>query len=580
MKNLLVISFIFLTLIGFTQTNIISTNSVARQVMLGNYTPSTYTSTVVIDDHDAIIQGINAGINTDSLKSLIIQLASFQNRNTGSDTMSAVTGIGAARKWAYSKFEEISADNENRLITSYLQFDQEICGVGKHKNVFAVLPGTDVVDNKVIIIEGHLDSRCEDRCDSLCVAEGADDNASGTALVIELARIMSKYTYKNTLVFITTIGEEQGLLGANAFSQYAVDNGIQIEAVLNNDVVGGIICGKTSSAPSCPGEGHIDSTQVRLFSANGNGLGSKPKQLARFVKLEYKEELLPVVSVPMLLTIMTAEDRTGRGGDHIPFREDGFASIRFCSANENGDAGSTAPGYTDRQHSSDDVLGVDTDNDNEVDSFFIDFNYLARNAVINGNAAAMAAIGPATPGFTVQMLDGPSFEVTISSAISYPAYRIAIRSTSNDWDSVYTTTSLKDTVYATVPANIYRISVASVDSLGIESLFSNEVTKFPTGIAEFREEMASPFKLLQNAPNPYDEVTMIGVKTNYQSNYQKAMIVVRDLQGRMAKEIPISLEGKYNEVPFEHGYGQAGIYIYSLVVDGQVLSTKQMVYAN
>ncbi|MCO6501066.1 MAG: M28 family peptidase [Vicingus serpentipes] len=580
MKKIITLFFVGSTLFCFGQTNILSTNPVAEQVMLGNYTPSAYASTVVIDDHDMIIQGINTDVNPDSLKSLIIQLASFQNRNTGSDTISAVIGIGAARKWVYSKFEEISTDNENRLITSYLQFDQEICGVVKHKNVFAVLPGTDVVDNKVIIIEGHMDSRCEDRCDSLCVAEGVDDNASGTALVIELARVMSKYTFKNTLVFMTTTGEEQGLLGANAFSQYALDKGIQIEAVFNNDVVGGIICGKTSSAPSCPGEGHIDSTQVRLFSANGNGAASKSKQLARYAKLEYKEELLPIVSVPMLLTIMTAEDRTGRGGDHIPFREDGFAAMRFCSANENGDAGSTAPGYTDRQHSSNDILGVDTDSNSVIDSFFVDFNYLARNAVINGNSAAMAAIGPATPGLSVQVLDGPAFEVTISSAVSYPAYRIAIRSTSNDWDSVYTTTSLKDTVYAPVASNIYRISVASVDSLDIESLFSDEVLKFPTGIDEFTNKIDSPFELLQNNPNPYDEVTMIGVKTNYQYNYQKAMIVVRDLQGRLVKEIPISLKGQYNEVAFEHGYGQAGIYIYSLVVDGKLLSTKQMVYAN
>ena len=580
MKNLLALSFIIFTLIGYAQTNIISTNSTAEQVMLGNYIPSNYAATVVIDDHDAIIQGINAEVNSDSLKSLIMQLATFQNRNTGADTTSLITGIGAARKWAYSKFEEISADNENRLITSYLQFEQEICGMGQHRNVFSVLPGTDVADNKVIIIEGHMDSRCEDRCDSLCVAEGADDNASGTALVIELARVMSKYTFKNTLVFMTTIGEEQGLLGANAFSQYAVDNGIQIEAVLNNDVVGGIICGKTSSAPSCPGEGHIDSTQVRLFSATGNGAASKSKQLARYVKLEYKEELLPVVSVPMLLTIMTAEDRTGRGGDHIPFREDGFAAIRFCSANEHGDAGSTAPGYTDRQHTSNDVLGIDTDSNSVIDSFFVDFNYLARNAVINGNAAAMAAIGPATPTAAVQVLDGPAFEVTISSAVSYPAYRIAVRSTSNDWDSVYTTTTLKDTVSATVTANVYRISVASVDTLGIESLFSDEIMVFPTGITEMDREVSLPFELLQNNPNPYDEVTMIGVKTNYPSNYQQAMIVIRDLQGRLVKEIPISLNGEYNEVPFEHGYGQAGIYIYSLVVDGELLSTKQMVYAN
>ena len=247
------------------QINIMSTNTTAEAILLGNYDPASYVSMNPITNHDDIIQGINQEINADSLKAYLIKMASFSTRNTGSDTTSLTQGIGAARRWAYGKFESISQNNDNRLIPSYLQFDQVICTMSQHRNIFAVLPGTDTANHKVILIEAHFDSRCDAVCDLNCTAEGMEDNGSGSALVLELARVMSQYTYKNTIVFMLTIGEEQGLYGANAFSQYAVDLDIPIHAVLNNDVIGGVICGATSSAPSCPGENLIDSTQVRFF---------------------------------------------------------------------------------------------------------------------------------------------------------------------------------------------------------------------------------------------------------------------------------------------------------------------------
>jgi len=575
MSKLLFIPLFFLCTLTIAQTNIICTNDLARQIMLGDYSPSTYSSTTVINHHDSIIRGINNGINSDSLKSYIFKLASFENRNTGSDTTSLTIGIGAARKWAYDKFEQISADNENRLISSYLQFDQQICNMTQHKNVFAVLPGTDTADNKVIVIEAHMDSRCDDGCDSLCLAEGIEDNASGTALVLELARIMSKYTYKNTLVFMTTVGEEQGLYGANAFATYAVDSGIQIEAVLNNDVIGGIICGETSSPPSCPGLNDIDSTQVRLFSEGT--FNSKNKQLVRFLKLEYKEELLPFVSVPMMLTVMSAEDRGGRGGDHIPFRQRGFAAMRFCSANEHGN-GQNGAGYTDRQHSSTDIIGKDTNSDTFIDEYYIDFNYLARNAVINGNGAALAAIGPLSPDLAAQAIDGGGLVVNIIDQIQYAQYRIAVRTTSNDWDSVYTTNSLIDTIYPPL-AGVYFISVASVDSLGIESLFSKELLALPTGITEYIEKRV-PFQLMQNKPNPFDEVTTISVMVSDRTSYKNAFIIIRDIQGKVVQELPINLNNEMNEVAYEHGYGKVGVFSYTLVVDGVKMGTKNMIFAN
>lgn len=577
MRNLLIISLILLSTSAGAQINILSTNPIAEQILQGDYDPSDYTSEIVIDNHEDIIDGINALINADSLKSYLEEMSAFTNRNTGSDTVSATFGIGAARRWAYQKFESFSATNDNRLIPSYLQFDQAICGMNQHRNIFAVLPGSDVEDHGVVIIEAHFDSRCADGCDVLCDAHGMEDNGSGSALVFELARVMSAYTFKKTIVFLLTTGEEQGLYGAHAFSQYVIDKEIPLKAVLNNDVIGGVICGETSSAPSCPGVNLVDSTQVRFFTQGG--FNSSNKQLARYIKLQYKEELLGIVNVPMQLTIMSAEDRTGRGGDHIPFRQDGFTSMRFTSAHEHGDAGIDED-YHDRQHTSDDILGVDTDGDLALDSFFVDFNYLARNAVINGVGTAMIALGPKPCDFLVETFEGPGIILRITEEIDYATYRVGLRTLTNDWDSVYVMAGNLDTIYPPTADN-YIVSVASVDDNGIESLFSREITfsNDELSVAENPTD-TKDFDLLQNRPNPFDEATIIGVKVNKSGNYKQAFILIRDLSGREIERLPIQLNNEVCEVVYEHGYAQIGVYSYTLVVDEKEVATKMMVFAN
>lgn len=557
------------------QVNIISTNPVAHQVLLGNYDPSQYMPSVVINHPDSIVKGINQDISPDTLKSYLFALRTFQNRNTGSDTVSSTKGIGAARRWVYSKFQEYSAANQNRLIPSYLQFDRNICDVLQHRNIFAVLPGIDTTDNKIIIIEGHIDSRCEDVCDTACVAEGMEDNGSGTALVMELARVMSRYTFNHTIVFLVTIGEEQGLYGAEAFADYVQQNGIPVKGVLNNDVIGGVICGQTASPPGCQGFNTVDSTQVRLFSFGG--YNSFHKGLARFVKLEYKEELLPLVSVPMTVSIMSPEDRTGRGGDHIPFRQHSYPAIRFTAANEHGDAGVTDTAYADRQHTSADVLGVDTDNDMVIDSFFVDFNYLARNAAVNGTAAGMMGIGPKQPDFLLTSPGQHQLSVQLTQQTQYGQYRIGVRTLTNDFDSVYTINSTSATINVP-PATTYYVSVASVDTNGIESLFSREYMMTNTGVKEQMKEQG--VQLLQNRPNPADESTIISVLVSEAKSYKEAYIRIADIKGKEVKRIALELMPGMNEVLYDHGYNVSGTFIYSLVIDGKVLQSKRMTFTN
>ncbi len=405
-----------------------------------------------------------------------------------------------------------------------------------------------------------------------------EDNGSGAALVLELARVMSRYVFDHTIVFMTVTGEEQGLVGSNAFAVYAEPRRMRIKTVLNNDIVGGIICGETSSPPSCPGLNHIDSTQVRLFSFGG--FNSQHKALSRFIKLEYQEMIRPLAQVPMLVTIMSAEDRTGRGSDHIPFRENGYAAMRFTSANEHGNADVSDPEYHDRQHTSEDILGVDTDGDATIDSFFVNFNYLARNASINGNAAAMSALGPDRPAILNVGQDGDYLYIDIEDPNDYNQYVIGLRVNTNDFDTLYYITGSKSGVFE-LPnrqLNIF-ISAASIDGNGVESLFSDEVLVRLTGT---HEETASGngIELLQNRPNPFDESTIISFIVNGPASNHTARIVITDLNGKMIKQIPVDVKEGMNEVLYHHGYNMVGTFLYALYIDEQMIATKKMVFAN
>ena len=560
------------------QTNRKLTNDVMKEVLKGNYSPSDYDATIVLDDPDEIVPIIQEAINADSLYAYLLKLNSFENRNSGSDTTSDFTGIGAARNWIKYKFDQFSTQNENRLLTGFFQFNQNICGMMQHRNVVAALPGT-VNNGEIILVEAHMDSRCETGCDIDCEARGMEDNGSGTALVIELARVMSQFTFDKTILFATVTAEEQGLFGAEAMAIYLDSdlNEVEIKAVFNNDVVGGIICGETSSEPSCPGENLIDSTQVRLFSRGG--FNSPHKGLARYIKLQYQQELLPYVVVPMQLTLMSAEDRSGRGGDHIPFGARGITSMRFTSAHEHGDAGIDDE-YHDRQHTSEDVLGLDTNSDGVIDSFFVDFNYLARNTRINAVAAAMVAISPSPVQFEAEWI-GNKIDVSIVDDNDYNKYVIGVRTDGNDYDSLYYFTGKTFQFEPETAEDIVRLSAASVDEQLVESCFSDELLVMKSvGVINEYGKKKYPAELWQNAPNPFDEATRISAYVTAKIIYKKAEIAINAMDGQVIKRIPIMLEEGVNEILYHHGYGVQGVYGYSLVVDGEIVDTKRMIFAN
>lgn len=571
MKNLWILLLILTYQSSQCQDNIRTTKSITTEILKGEYSSIAKGIATPSEIADVLVNDIN----TDSLLNYLKVLETFETRNTGSDTLSATRGIGAARVWIYEKLEAFNVQNGNFSFVDYLEFDQTICGMGHHKNVLLVHPG-EKPEAGVIILEAHMDSRCEDGCDVDCIAAGIEDNGSGVALILELARVMTNLTFDKTLVFMLTTGEEQGLMGATAMAQFCLDEDIDVKAVLNNDVIGGILCGETASPPGCPGPGHVDSTQVRLFSS-GSTL-SPHKGLARFSKLQYEEELLPILETPMLISIMSAEDRTGRGGDHIPFRERGFTSIRYTSANENGDAGIDEE-YVDHQHSTRDILGVDTDDDGILDSLFVDVNYLKRNACINGITAGIIAINFEAPEIEMDQV-GDYVRIRIISDDPFMHYKIGVRGQGNDFDSLYTIIDSKELIVpAPEPNSFFIVSACVVNNVGAESCFSEEEFVLISKTEELQLERQRKVHLMQNRPNPFDEATTIGWHVDGVIDYDQAEIVISDQSGKSLSSKEIELNDGFNEWVFKHGWGTQGMYFYSLFIDGQLIETKSMIFA-
>jgi hypothetical protein len=223
---------------------------------------------------------------------------------------------------------------------------------------------------------------------------------------------------------------------------------------------------------------------------------------------------------------------------------------------------------------------VDNDLDGDIDEYFVDFNYLARNTVINGNGAAMMAIGPRTPDFTLTTSPG-NLVVNLTAETGYPQYRVGVRTTTNDWDSVYTFSGGTTTFTVPVPGvGNHIVSIASVNDEGIESLFSKELQATVASGFENLFAQPKPIELLQNKPNPSDEATMITVLVNDKLAYKDAYISIKDLNGREVQHMNIILNTGMNEIMYDHGYNMSGTYIYTLVIDGQAIESKRMTFTN
>ena len=578
-KYLLLLLLLTLGYGAAAQSSISISNPEADSVIMGSYDPDQYLPSVIINHPDSILNGVVDDISKDTLVSWLSKIDSYYNRNTGSDTVSDSHGIGAVRRWIYSKFQEISLANESRLLVSYMDFNITVCGANHHRNVLAVLPGLDTTNKEIVFIEGHFDTRCEDYCDTTCYTPGMDDNGSGTVLVMELARVMSKYAFDQTVIFALPTGEDQGLWGASAFAKYFKDHDIQIRACLNNDVIGGIACGNTSSPPSCPYMDHIDSTNVRIFSysyLNDSSKVSPHKQLARYIKLHQEEDINTLLETPMNINIIIFEDRVNRGGDHIPFRQKGYTALRFTSQNEHGDGTGTPP---DRQHTTNDVLGLDLSfpPNGILDTFFVDPGYLRRNAIMNGVNLGYLALAPPLPEPVFTALpDGIKVEMTGNDA-QYLHYRLGIRSKGTGslyFDTIYTFTGVTSfEISGLDPEKEFYFSVMNVEN-NIESLPSEEFTMITLGTGQLY--WIKDIRMMQNQPNPFQAETSIPIWLDRQHE-QEAVIQITDIAGRMVKSIPLILSPGQNQYRLVNDFNLRGMYTYTLLVDQQAIQTRKLV---
>lgn len=328
-------------------------------------------------------------VSKDSLKANVEKLVSFGTRHTMSSTTDKDKGIGAARSWVLSKFRNYAKNTDGRMEVFLQNEDLQPDGKRINKvtnlgNAIGLLKGTDPLDKRIIIISGHLDSRVSDVLNSTDYAPGANDDGSGVAAVIESARVLSKSKFPMTILFVAVSGEEQGLLGAKMLSDKAKAENWEIEAVLNNDMIGNnsLDAPKNDGTPKLRvfSEGlsafETDKSAAKIRSLGLENDGNA-RQLARYVK-EIGEMYVKNIDIKLIYR----NDRFLRGGDHTPFVNSGFTAVRLTDYYEN----------YDHQHQD-----IRTENNKEFGDLikFMDFDYLKTNTAVN--VAVLASIAKSTP---------------------------------------------------------------------------------------------------------------------------------------------------------------------------------------
>ncbi|MBK6860918.1 MAG: M28 family peptidase [Saprospiraceae bacterium] len=581
-KTKIFLSLLLMATISTAQTNFSFTNPVFPQLLKGNFDPGSFPKRTVIADQQLANYLIET-IQADSLKYYLSQLVAFKNRNTISDDQTRGSwGIRGARNYIKSNLDRWGLNNGLSgpvLVHSEFEFDFEMCDRLRHTQLMAMIPGVGPLKEELVILEAHLDSRCENNCDTTCIAEGADDNGSGSALLIELARVLSHIELNRSVLLIWITGEEQGLGGSTSFAEYCKQNTIKIKSVFNNDIVGGIECGITSSPPGCPGPYLYDSLRFRVFSAGITN--SMPKALARLSRILVENKLAPIMPNVTKIDVMFGEDRSGRGSDHIPFREQGYTAIRFSSSYEHGDGNPSQAGYADRQHSTRDVLGEDIDGDGLIDSFFVNFNYLRNNAIVNAICATNSASTALNPFVLTTKSEVRALSIKIENPQTARKFIYGLRRINSSFFDTMVISNLSELTISNLNPTQYYVSACGVDSLDWYSMFSQEyITRVLSATDEILKKR--PVELVQNKPNPFDELTLIPIIVNEVNYIKDAKLIFTSESGNVYKSIPLNLKEGINEILYDYQWNQyaCGTYYYSLVINGNVFATKKMSLLN
>jgi Peptidase family M28 len=406
-------------------------------------------------------------ISAQRIQADIEKLVSFQTRLTLSaqdpDSIKAGHGIGAAREWIKAEFESYSRACGGCLAVKSDSFTENpadrIPKPTVITNVYAVLKGTDAESaRRIVLVTGHYDSRNSDTLDVSGIAPGANDDASGTAVSLECARVLSQMKFPATIIFLTVAGEEQGLNGSRHFARMARDQNWDIEAVLNNDIVGGdrsprqdpgIVRVFSEGVPAAATETEL--RQVRNLSSESD---SSSRQLARYIA--EVSRTYQTAARPLLVFRL---DRYLRGGDHYSFNQQGYAAVRFTEYRED----------YNHQHQN-----VRTENGIEYGDLpkFVNFDYVANVARVNAATLASLASAPAPPArvrLLTKDLENDS-TLTWDASPGSASYEILWRdTTSPEWEHAQPVGNVARTTLPLSKDNVI-FAVRAVDAAGHRSL--------------------------------------------------------------------------------------------------------------
>ncbi|GMN09244.1 M20/M25/M40 family metallo-hydrolase [Croceitalea sp. MTPC9] len=429
-------------------------------------------ATVGLSQTDSRIYDIINDVSSKRIEKDITTLANFGTRHTLSDTVSQTRGIGAARRWIKSEFEKISSDCGDCLEVSY---QKDLVKKGTNQrivkdvwvvNVLAVKRGTKY-PNRYIIMSGDIDSRISDPTDFTSDSPGANDNASGMAGTIEAARVLSKYNFESSILFLGLSGEEQGLFGGQGLAAYAKEKGWDIIGIINNDMIGNItgVDGVVSnrdfrifSEPVPPTETERQRRARRFYGGEVDGIS---RQLARYVHKTTKT-YMPEMNPTMIYRL----DRFGRGGHHRPFNDAGYAGIRIMESHEN---------YT-QQHQD-----IRVENGIAYGDVLehVNFDYAKKLTAVNAiNLASIAWAPPSPETVEIGGIVEPSAKLKWSKVDGAVGYKIYWRdTTSPTWDNHRNVGDVTEATLDGIVIDNYFFGVAALGKDGHESMvvFPNKI---------------------------------------------------------------------------------------------------------
>jgi len=420
----------------------------------------------IVHPADPQILGALRQVSAERIQQTIDKLVSFGTRSTLSaqdeDSIKAGKGIGAAREWIKSEFERYSKDCGGCLEVKTDSFLEppanRIPKPTQITNIYAVLRGTDPKQaDRIVLVTGHYDSRNSDNANITDPAPGANDDGSGTAVSLECARVLSKLKFPATIIFLTVAGEEQGLNGSKHFAEMAKQQGWKIEAILNNDIVGGdrspqqdptVVRVFSEGLPNASTE--ADMRRIRTLGLESD---SPSRELARYVAEVWRTYPGSVKPAPVFRL-----DRFLRGGDHYSFNLQGFAAVRFTEFRED----------YNHQHQN-----VRTENGIEYGDLpkFVNFDYVGEVARLNAATLAMLASSPGAPA-RVRMLTKElenDTHLTWEASSGATGYEVLWRATTSpDWEHVQTVGTTSATLKVSKDNVIF--AVRAIDGAGHRSL--------------------------------------------------------------------------------------------------------------